>query len=397
MISVDEALQRIFRSIAAPVAETVGLADGAGRVLAAPMTAAHSQPPFDASAMDGYAVRAADVVPGHPLRLIGTAQAGQRFSGMMTPGQCVRIFTGAPLPIGADAVIMQEAATANGAEISFAITPAPGLSVRLRGTVFAEGQTLLAAGTRLTPARLALAASANQPVLTVARQPRIAMLATGDELVAPGKPLGPDQIVASNSFGLIPLFAPHAGEILDLGIVDDNLERLTAALRRAFDAGVDMVITSGGASVGDRDYVQDALAALGVELDFWKLALRPGKPLMFGRRGPTLVFGLPGNPVSALVTGTLFVVPALRQMAGEIDPTGSPLYLPLAAPLPANGNRRHYVRARLEPSPGGTRVLPTTETDSGHIGSLASADGLIVQPENDPGRAVGAIVEFLSF
>lgn len=396
MISVDEALMRIFAAVPRLGAETLPLAEAAGRVLAASLTAGHSQPPFDASAMDGYAVRAADAMPGRPLRLIGTAQAGQRFSGMMNPGQCVRIFTGAPLPIGADAVVMQELATANGNEISFAGPVLPGQSVRQRGSDFSEGTVLLPPGTPLTPARLMLAAAGNRPQATVTRRPRIALLATGDELVPAGTPLGPDQIVASNTLGLAALFAPVAPELIDLGIVADDPAALRAALRRAFGLGIDVLVTTGGASVGERDFVQEALRALEVRLDFWKIAMRPGKPLMFGTRGETLVFGLPGNPVSALVTATVVVLPALRRLIGQTDPFGTRLRLPLAAPLPANGPRRHYRRARIEPAPGGSQALPSSETDSAHIASLAAADALIVQPENDPGLAAGDIVDLIA-
>src|SRR6185312_2753520 len=225
--------------------------------------------------------------------------------------QCVRIFTGAPLPIGADAVVIQEEAEANGAEISFTVVPRPGDYVRRRGNVFAEGEVLLPAGTLLTPARLALAAAANRGTLTVARRPRIALLATGDELVPPGTPLGADQIVSSNSFGLAALLAPLSAEVVDLGIVRDDLQALEDVLGPMLDGGVDVIVTSGGASVGERDLVQQALRNLGVTLDFWQLAMRPGKPLMFGTRGRALVFGLPGNPVSALVTAGVAVVPAL--------------------------------------------------------------------------------------
>ncbi|MEO8883304.1 MAG: molybdopterin molybdotransferase MoeA, partial [Devosia sp.] len=307
----------------------------------------------------------------------------------------VRIFTGAPLPIGADAVIMQEEAIADGAEISFSAAPKSGQYVRSRGGVFAEGDSLLPSGTMLTPARLALAAAANRPRLSVARRPRIAVLANGDELVAPGMAPGPDQIVASNSFGLTALFAPFAETVIDLGIVRDDLTALTAALRRGFDLGIDVLVTSGGASVGERDYVQEALKDLGVTLDFWKIAMRPGKPLMFGTLGQTLIFGLPGNPVSALVTGTVIVLPALRQMTGQSDPLGPRLRLPLAAALPANSARRHFVRGRIEPAPGGSAIMPFAEADSGHIASLAAADGLIVQPENDPGQPAGSVVDFI--
>jgi molybdopterin molybdotransferase len=393
MISVDEALARILALIPPPVAETVPLARASGRVLAAPLVARLSQPPFDASAMDGYAVRAADVRLGQPLRLIGVAQAGQRFAGMMTEGQCVRIFTGAPLPIGADAVVMQEDAVANGNEIRFTILPAIGQSVRSRGNDFADGRKLLPAGAVLTPARLSLAAAANCASISVTRRPRIAILATGDELVSPGTSPGPDQIIASNSFGLAPLFAPHAAEILDLGIVRDDRKALEAALLRAFDTGVDVLVTTGGASVGDRDFVQEALVDLGVKLDFWKIAMRPGKPLMFGTRGKTLIFGLPGNPVSAMVTGTVIVLPALRRLTGGADPLGHRLWLPLATALAANGPRRHFLRGHLIGSPSGTMVSPIAQTDSGHTSSLAEADVLIVQTENDAGLPSGGMVE----
>jgi molybdopterin molybdotransferase len=395
LISLDEALSRILAVVPAPAAETVPLAQAHGRVLAAPLTGAHSQPPFDSSAMDGYAVRAEDVAPGASLRMIGTSQAGQRFVGMMAPGQCVRIFTGAPLPIGADTVIMQEQAIANGNEISFSIEPELGQSVRRKGTDFAEGGELLAAGTALAPAALMLAAAANRAELSVARRPRVAVLATGDELVRPGSQVGSDQIVASNSFGLSGLFRPYAEEIVDLGIVADDRSLIEASLLRAFDAGIEVIVTSGGASVGDRDFVQEVLVDLGVKLDFWKIAMRPGKPLMFGTRGRTLIFGLPGNPVSALVTGTVVVCPALRAMAGHADPLGARLYLPLAAPLPANGDRRHFLRATLQTGPSGTEVQPIRETDSAHTSSLAQAEALIVQREHEPERQAGDVVEVI--
>ena len=224
----------------------------------------------------------------------------------------MRIFTGAPLPIGADAVIMQEEATARGNQVSFEKTPRVGQSIRRRGNDFTDGQELLPAGVALTPAMLNLAAAANYPELTVTRRPRIAVLATGDELVPPGSDIGPDQIVASNSYGLIPLLAPYAEKVVDLGIVADDKKALETAMLGAFDYGIDVLITSGGASVGDRDYVQVVLRDLGVQLDFWKILMRPGKPLMFGTRGKTLVFGLPGNPVSAFVTAAVLVRPALQ-------------------------------------------------------------------------------------
>lgn len=396
MISVDEALDRIFAQLKPPRSEAVPLLEAHNRVLAAPLVAGHTQPPFDASAMDGYAVRASDIVAGQPLKLAGTSQAGARFVGMMERGQCVRIFTGAPLPVGADAVIMQEEATANGNHVSFGKTPRVGENVRRMGMDFLRGKELLPAGVALTPAMLNLAAAANQPRVSVTKRPTIAVLATGDELVPPGMPLGPDQIVASNSYGLIPLLSPHAERVIDLGIVHDDRQALEAALLRAFDAGIDMLLTTGGASVGERDYVREVLVDLGVSLDFWKLRMRPGKPLMFGTRGRTLVFGLPGNPVSAMVTAIVILTPALRQMTGHADPLGPRVELPLAAPLPPNGPRRHFVRGTLGKGPGGLlHVTPIAETDSSHTSSLALADALIVQAENDSARPMGEIVEVI--
>jgi len=392
MISVDEALAQVLEAAKPLPGETVPLAAAMARALTGPVIAAHDQPPFDASAMDGYAVRSEDVSPGCTLRLVGTAQAGQRFSGMIGPGQCVRIFTGAPLPIGADAVVMQEDVVANGNEIGFPQAVEAGHFVRPRGSVFAEGAALLAPGTVLNAARLSLAALANRASVRVARRPRLALLATGDELVLPGAPLGPDQIVNSNSVGLAAMFA-NLAEVADHGIIRDTPAALEKALSAALDSGVDVLVTTGGASVGERDYVRDVLRELGVEIDFWQIAMRPGKPLMFGQRGATLVFGLPGNPVSALVTAMIFVLPALRALAGHADPVGLRLSLPLAAPLPANGIRRHFLRGRLEPTPRGSQVMPITETDSAHVASLAGADVLIVQPENDPGLPAGAVVE----
>ncbi|MBN9361578.1 MULTISPECIES: gephyrin-like molybdotransferase Glp [unclassified Devosia] len=396
MMPVDEAIERIFRKLPALGGETVPLARAHRRVLTQPLVARHSQPPFDASAMDGYAVRAAEVVPGRPLKLAGTSQAGARFVGMMEHGQCVRIFTGAPLPIGADAVIMQEEATAKGNQISFEKTPPVGQSVRKQGFDFKRGAELLPAGVALTPAMLNLAASANHPALTVKRRPTIAVLATGDELVAPGTPLGPDQIIASNSYGLIPLLAPWAEQVIDLGIVADDKDKLEAALLAAFDQGVDMLVTTGGASVGERDYVQEVLRDLGVEVDFWKLRMRPGKPLMFGTRGRTLVFGLPGNPVSALVTATVILKPALRAMTGHIDPFWPRIGVPTLLGLPPNGPRRHFMRATLSRNDiGFMQVEPIFETDSSHSTSLALADALIVVPEDSPGVPPGEIVDVI--
>lgn len=391
LLPVEDAIAAILARVPAVQPETVPLAHANGRVLAQTLVATHDQPPFNASAMDGYAVRAADIVPGHRLTLIGTSQAGAGFSGSVAAGQCVRIFTGAPVPPGADAVIMQEEATANGNLVTFTEQPKPGRSIRAIGNDFATGDALIEAGARMGPMQLAVAAAANAPSLTVATRPRIALLATGDELVLPGSPLAPDQIVASNSFGLAPMLAPYAAEVIDHGIARDDRAALRTKLESIFAAEPDILITTGGASVGDHDIVQDVLLELGVTLDFWRINMRPGKPLMFGTRGKTLIFGLPGNPVSAMVTATVFIKPALRKWLGYAE---QPSWrLPLAGPTPPNSARRHFMRAQLVHTPTGPELMPISQTDSGHTSSLSNADMLIIQPEFDPGAQAGSTVE----
>ncbi|GHA12065.1 molybdopterin molybdenumtransferase MoeA [Devosia pacifica] len=390
LLPVDEALARILARVPPVISETVPLEQADGRVLAEPLKAQHNQPPFDASAMDGYAVRAADVEAGQPLSVIGTSQAGAGFDGTISQGEVVRIFTGAPLPGGADAVIMQEEADRKDDKVSFRSTVAAGRSVRPRGNDFAAGSEILPQGTRLGPFSLALAAAANAPMLEVARRPRIGVLATGDELILPGQTLAPGQIVASNSYGLAPLLSSFAESTEDLGIVRDNRQSAVLALSEALDSGFDILITTGGASVGEHDIVQDVLQDLGVEIDFWRVNMRPGKPLMFGHRGKTLVFGLPGNPVSAMVTATVFILPALRRWLGLAE--AQPLRLPLAGTTTPNGSRRHFLRGRIVTTENGTVVLPIPQTDSAHLSSLASADALIIQPEDDPGGAEGDLV-----
>lgn len=391
LFPVENAIAAILRRVPAPVGESLPLREAAGRVLLAPVLARHDQPPFNASAMDGYAVRAEDIAPGHSLAVIGMAQAGAGFTGSLGAGEAVRIFTGAPVPDGADAVIMQEDATLDGNRVSFSSQPQPGRSVRARGNDFAVGQTLIAAGVRLTPMQLAVAAAANTPALTVSKRPRIDLLATGDELELPGAVLGPDQIIASNSFGLAPLLAPYAQTVTDHGIARDQRDQLRARLVAILADEPDVLITTGGASVGDHDFVQEILLELGVTLDFWKINMRPGKPLMFGTRGKTLVFGLPGNPVSAMVTAIVFIKPALRAWVGLAPQIHG--HLPLAAATPPNTARRHFMRAQLLQTPTGPQALPISQTDSGHTSSMARADLLIVQPEHDPGQPAGAMVE----
>ncbi|UYO00256.1 MAG: molybdopterin molybdotransferase MoeA [Devosia sp.] len=393
LLPVDAALAAILARVPPVSSEIVDIAQAVGRVLAEPIIARHDQPPFNASAMDGYAVRAADVQPDEFLTVIGSAQAGARFEGVMGHGEAVRIFTGAPLPEGADTVIMQEEAIRDGERVRFAVPARPGHSVRLKGNDFAVGDTLVAAGERLSPMQISVIAAANIAEIPVSRRPRIALVATGDELVPPGQPLGPDQIVASNSFGLAAMLAPYADVVLDHGIMPDNREALREGIANVLAQDPDIVITSGGASVGEHDLVQDVLKDLGVSLDFWRINMRPGKPLMFGSLGRTLVFGLPGNPVSAMVTALVFIKPALRAWLGAAE--HEPWHLPLAGATPPNSARRHFMRGRLVHTPTGPEVLPISQTDSGHTSSLAYADLLIIQPENDAGQQSGTLVAVL--
>ncbi len=395
LISFDSALAQILAAATPLASETRALADAAGHCLAEPVSARLTQPPFDMSAMDGYAVQSATASPDTPLPVVGRSEAGAGFAGPLRSGAAIRIMTGAPLPAGADAVVIQEEVTRQGNSIRIAARPEPGQNIRRRGRDFAEGAPLLAQGTRLTPAALSLCAAAGHGTLPVVRRPRLALMMTGDELVAPGTLPGPDRIIASNGAGLMALIAPLTGRINDLGIVGDDESLLGRKLSAALQSDADVIVTTGGASVGDRDLVRPVLENLGVGLDLWRIAMRPGKPLMFARAGAKLIFGLPGNPVSALTTAILLVVPALRALAGDATPGPHFLTLPLDEALGRNGPRRHFRRARLVRTPEGTRVAALAETDSAHLSSFAAADALVVHREHSPGEPAGALAEVL--
>ena len=392
LLSVADALARILAAIPGPVeAETVAVQSAAGRTLAADLAATRTQPPFPASAMDGYAVRAADIatVPAS-LRLIGTSAAGHGFSGTLGPGEAVRIFTGAPVPAGADAILIQENAEADGETVTAREPVAAGRFLRRAGLDFREGDTLLRAGETLDARRLALAASAGHAALPVRRRPRLAVLATGDELVRPGERPEWDQIVASNGLALAALGQEAGAETIDLGIAADDIGALRDAVGRARTAGADLLVTLGGASVGDHDLVQAALGAEGMELGFWRVALRPGKPLMHGRLGPMLVIGLPGNPVSSIVCGLLFVVPALRALLGDAragEDRSEPALL--GRDMPENDARQDYLRARLETGPDRLPVVhPETRQDSSMLSVLGASEALLIRPPHArPARA----------
>lgn len=392
MIPVDEAQARLLAGLEPGGVEWVHLDAAQGRILAEDIVARRDQPPFPVSAMDGYAVRATDLArPGATLTMIGQSVAGHGFAGELGPGQCTRIFTGAPLPAGADAIALQEDATAAGDRITFAEAVVAGTFVRPRGLDFADGWTALVAGTWLGPLQLGLAATTGHAWLAVRRRPRVAILSTGDELVRPGEPPGPAQIVSSNATTLAAMVRAWGGEPIDLGIARDDRAALARSLGHLDD--VDLILTSGGASVGDHDLVQEVAVGLGMRLDFWKIAMRPGKPLIVGRFGRARLIGLPGNPVSSAVCAVLFVRGAIRALLGQ-DPTLPSRHLPLAAELRANDRRQDYLRAALDRSPdGGTTVRAMDRQDSSMFATLARAGALIVRPPHAPAIAAGTPVE----
>ncbi|MCC7321598.1 MAG: molybdopterin molybdotransferase MoeA [Rubellimicrobium sp.] len=387
MISVNEALAALFAQVTPLPAEAVDLSRAAGRALAVDVVAAHDQPPFAASAMDGYALREADARPGAVLDLAGHVAAGHPGDAPVAPGTAVRILTGAPLPPGADRVIMQEDVTRDGGRITLNLV-GPNSHVRARGCDFARGARL-AAPRRLRPADVALIAAMNHARVRVARLPDVAILSTGDELVVPGSPLGPGQIVASNAFGLAAMLAAEGIRARILPIAADTMAAHHQGL--ALAGAADLIVTIGGASVGDHDLVAKAAGEAGFDLAFHKVAMRPGKPVMAGRRGGQLMLGLPGNPVSAMVCATVFMIPLVRALQG-LPPGPAPREThPLAAPLPPNGPREHYLRARLDPD--GVRGF--ARQDSSLLTVLAEADVLIVQPPGHDGGAAGDPIEVI--
>lgn len=392
MISVEVAHRRLMALFAPVGTETVPLAEAGGRTLAKDIVADRDQPPFAASAMDGYAVRAEDLAAGIPLRVIGEAPAGRRYPGRVGPGEAVRIFTGAPVPEGADTILIQEDAERAGDMITPRADPDTSRFIRPAGADFARG-TRITAPRRLTAAEIALAAAMNAGTVTVARRPVVALIPTGDELVWPGESPGPDQIVSSNNFGLKAMLEAEGAEVRLLPIARDNPESLALAFDLASDA--DLVVTLGGASVGDHDLVQATALAHGLTLDFYKIAMRPGKPLMAGRFGTTPLVGLPGNPVSAMVCGHLFLCPAVRAMLGLDATLPEPLPARLAMPLGKNGPRAHYMRAKVEATANGWHCTPFDRQDSALLSVLVAANALLVRPPHDRPREPGEEVAFL--
>jgi molybdopterin molybdotransferase len=392
LLPVTVALERVLADAAPLGVETVPLDEAAGRVLAEDLTAKLTQPPFDASAMDGYAVHGNAPAPiGSQWTVIGEAAAGRAFAGDVSPGEAVRIFTGAPVPKDCGTVVIQEDVSRTGALITAVDATAAGANIRVAGNDFSRGDVLLARGRKLDAHTVTLAAAMGYGEVRVARRPVVAILATGDELVPPGAQPGPDQIISSNPLGIAALVAQAGGVARPLGIAPDRMETLAAKIEQA--RGADILVTIGGASVGDHDLVGQALKNEGLDLGFWKVALRPGKPLMFGRLGNMRVLGVPGNPVSALVTARVFLVPLIKALLGEPPANRVTETAKLAAPLEVNGPRLHLMRAVLaRDASGDLKVTPLPSQDSSLLSALAKADCLIWRPPNaqplDAGQAV---------
>ena len=397
MISVEEARRRILAAFSPLAPETVSLVDAFGRVLAEDVVARVTQPPVAVSAMDGYAVRAADVVKiPVTLRQIGVAPAGTAFAGAVGPGECVRIFTGGPVPAGADAIVIQEDAESDGERVAIRESAAAGHYVRPAGLDFSAGEVGLSAGRTLSARDVGFAAAMNRPWLKVRRRPRVAIVSTGDEIVLPGDPVGPSQIVSSNGPALAAFVQACGGEPIHLGVVPDSLDAIRAIADGA--RGADLLVTSGGVSVGEHDLVRPALETRGLAVDFWQIAMRPGKPLMFGRIGDTAVLGLPGNPVSSLVCALIFLEPALARMLGRADTDGRHAMAILGADLPANDRRQDYLRATLWRDAAGRMVAtPFAKQDSSMLSLLAKADCLVLRPPHVPATKAGATVDIIEF
>lgn len=395
LLPVEDAIGRLGDMIFPLGVENISLAQANGRVLAGDVVAQRTQPPFDNSAMDGYAVRAGDIttVPV-TLQVIGEAPAGGTYEGHVGEGQAVRIFTGGPLPDGADAIVTQEDTTRDGASVDVLESSAAGRHIRRAGLDFNQGDVCLKAGERLTPYSIALAAAANVPTLTVYKQPKVAFFATGNELVLPGEIPGPNQIVSSNSAGIAAFILAHGGIPIDLGIAHDTLDSIKKTASQAKDA--DLLLTLGGASVGDHDLVQQALVKIGLKVDFWKIAMRPGKPLMFGDINGQPFLGLPGNPVSALVCAILFLSAAMARLSGLPAKHPAHINVLVESDLPKNGPRQDYIRARLRrDDTGALLATPGTRQDSSMLSSMAASGGLIIRAPHAPALPAGATVPLL--
>jgi len=397
LMPVADALAAILEGTAPVPEEMVALEAAYHRVLARDLAAKRTQPPQAMSAMDGYAVHAADAAQVNAkLKVIGEVAAGRPFDRALGQGEAARIFTGGVIPEGADAVVIQEDTVADGETITVTEAATPGRHIRPAGVDFHEGDLLLSAGSRLTERDLSLAASMNYPELPVRRRPKLALLATGDELVMPGSQPGPGQIVYSNGYALRAMAQAEGAETIDLGVAADTMEATTAGIRRARETGADILVTTGGASVGDHDLVKEALEAEKVTMAFWKIAMRPGKPMMHGRLGGMRVVGVPGNPVSSYVCTLLFVVPLIRALSGRklVHHIREPALL--GRDVGPNDLREDYLRARLEERDDGTLVaVPVNHQDSSLLANLAAAQALVVRAPFAPAAKAGSPCEIL--
>jgi molybdopterin molybdotransferase len=392
MISVEKALALVLGLAPVLPTETVALGKAAGRYMPGPATARRDQPPFAASAMDGYAV-IGPAFPGQSLQIIGESSAGNGWYGTLQPGETLRIFTGAPVPAGATHVVIQEDVIRSGDRITLGDKLDSGSNIRPQGQDFCDGDTL--SPRLLRPADIALLAAMNVASVQVTRRPEVAIIATGNELVMPGEAPRDDQIIASNSFALQAMVEQAGGIARMLPIARDS----TSALRLAFElaAGADLIVTSGGASVGDHDLVGKVAGDLGFDRAFYKIAMRPGKPLMAGKMGASVMLGLPGNPVSSIVCGHIFMLPMLRAMQGLPEPIAPPKRAILAEPVGLNGPRAQYMRARLTEGPGLPRISAFERQDSALLGVLSQADALLIRPVGGGPLPAGSEVEYLAF
>jgi len=391
LMPVAEALRQVVAGAEPLGTETVALDDAFGRVLAADLAARRTQPPADVSAMDGYALRADDTASEPAtLTIIGEVAAGHPFEGLVGPGQAARIFTGGVMPDGADCVVIQEVTEREDDRVVIKRSGIKGKNVRRKGIDFSEGQVLLARGRRLDDRDLMLAASMNHPQVEVYRRPKIAIVGTGDELVMPGTEPKPGEIVYSNGFALTALARSEGAEARDFGIARDRLDDIAAHVRRARDWGADILVTTGGASVGEHDLVRKALQAEGLDLSFWRVALRPGRPMMHGRLGRLQVLGVPGNPVSSYVCSVLFLVPLIRTLSGRSDLERPRETARLGRDLPANDEREDYLRATLSVGPDGPVATPISAQDSSLMASLSRSNCLVIRPPHAPAAAAGS-------
>lgn len=391
LMPVEDALGAILKGVTPLGEESVSLDDALHRVLAQDLAARRTQPPEAMSAMDGYAVRASDASLGARLKVVGEVAAGRPFGRAIGAGETARIFTGGVVPAGCDAIVIQEDTARDGDAVIVNEAAKEGRHIRAAGIDFREGDVLFKRGRRILDRDLSLAASMNHAQLPVRKRPKVALLATGDELVMPGTNPGPGQIVMSNGFGLRALMRNEGADVTDLGISADTMEATTAAIRRARDLGADILVTTGGASVGDHDVVKRSLEAEGTTMAFWKIAMRPGKPMMHGELRGMRVLGLPGNPVSSYVCTFLFVVPLLRALLGRSDVRHTSEHAVLGRDLAANDEREEYMRSHLSVADNGVTVAtPVTQQDSSLSAHLSSANGLVIRPPNAPPAAKGS-------